>query len=79
MKVMTRGGKKTIDFLIPSEVEIVVERDEDEVEVTTQSKNAIEKEVKITPKSCSCSNTPTSIPTKVGSTKKENATGLLLC
>ncbi|XP_049357125.1 uncharacterized protein LOC125821804 [Solanum verrucosum] len=50
MAVTTRGGKHTIEPPMPSEVEIVVQKDDDEIEVTGESKNATEKEAKITQK-----------------------------
>ncbi|KAK4737122.1 hypothetical protein R3W88_000819 [Solanum pinnatisectum] len=46
MAVTTRGGKQTIYPPIPSEVE----KDDDEIEVTGESKNATEKEAEITQK-----------------------------
>uniref|UniRef100_M1DKZ8 Integrase core domain containing protein n=1 Tax=Solanum tuberosum TaxID=4113 RepID=M1DKZ8_SOLTU len=46
MAVSTRGGKHTIDPLMLSVVEIVLERDDDEIDVTGESKNSIEMEVK---------------------------------
>ncbi|XP_049348181.1 uncharacterized protein LOC125812747 [Solanum verrucosum] len=48
MEVTTREGKQTIDPPMPSEVEIVVERYEDEIKVSGESKNATEKEVEVT-------------------------------
>ncbi|KAK4737184.1 hypothetical protein R3W88_000881 [Solanum pinnatisectum] len=48
MAVTTRGGKQTIDPSIPSEVEIVVEVYEDEIEVTGESKKSKGKEVEVT-------------------------------
>ncbi|XP_049368382.1 uncharacterized protein LOC125833276 [Solanum verrucosum] len=48
MVVTTRGGKQTIHPPLPSEVEIVVEGDEDEIEVTRESKNATKKEEEVT-------------------------------
>ncbi|KAK4706944.1 hypothetical protein R3W88_033505 [Solanum pinnatisectum] len=50
MTVTTRGGKQTIDHPMPSEVEIMVERDDDEIEVTRESMNATEKEAEVTQK-----------------------------
>uniref|UniRef100_M1DGD9 Integrase core domain containing protein n=1 Tax=Solanum tuberosum TaxID=4113 RepID=M1DGD9_SOLTU len=50
MAVITQRGKKTIDQPMPSEVEIVVEKDDDEIEVIGESKNATEKEEEITQK-----------------------------
>jgi len=51
MAVTTRGGKQTIDPPMPSDVEIVVEKDDDdEIEVTGESKNATEKEEEVTQK-----------------------------
>ncbi|KAK4717923.1 hypothetical protein R3W88_016261 [Solanum pinnatisectum] len=50
MAVTTRGGKQTIDPPMLSEVKIEVSKDDDEIEVTGVSKNAIEKEVEITQK-----------------------------
>ncbi|XP_049381274.1 uncharacterized protein LOC125845788 [Solanum stenotomum] len=50
MAITTRGGKQTIDPPMPSEVEIVVEKYDDELEVTEESKNATEKEVEVTQK-----------------------------
>ncbi|KAK4713472.1 hypothetical protein R3W88_019379 [Solanum pinnatisectum] len=50
MVVTTREGKQTIDPPMPSEVEIVVEKDDDEIEVIGESKNATEKEAVITQK-----------------------------
>ncbi|KAH0706019.1 hypothetical protein KY285_010546 [Solanum tuberosum] len=46
-KVTTRRGKHTIDLPVPSEVERVVEKVADEIEVTRESKDAIEKEVEL--------------------------------
>ncbi|KAK4717970.1 hypothetical protein R3W88_016308 [Solanum pinnatisectum] len=50
MAVTTRGGKQTIDPPKSFEVEIMVEKDDDEIEVTGESKNATEKESEITQK-----------------------------
>uniref|UniRef100_M1D9K3 Integrase core domain containing protein n=1 Tax=Solanum tuberosum TaxID=4113 RepID=M1D9K3_SOLTU len=50
MAVTTRGGKQTIDPHMPSEVEIVVEKDDNEIEVTGGSKNVIDKETEMTQK-----------------------------
>ncbi|KAK4731210.1 hypothetical protein R3W88_024198 [Solanum pinnatisectum] len=50
MAVTTRGGKETIDPPMPSEVEIVVEKDDDEIEVSGEYNNATEKEAEITQK-----------------------------
>uniref|UniRef100_M1DL60 Integrase core domain containing protein n=1 Tax=Solanum tuberosum TaxID=4113 RepID=M1DL60_SOLTU len=50
MAVTTRAGKQTIDPLISFEIEIVVERDDNEIEVTEEFKNATEKEVEVTQK-----------------------------
>mgnify|MGYP007056449391 CR=1 FL=1 len=41
-------GKQTIDPPMPSKVEIEFERDEDEIEVTGESKNATEKKAEVT-------------------------------
>lgn len=46
-EVTTRGGKQNIDPPMPSEVEIMVKKDDDETEVNGESKNATEKEAKI--------------------------------
>ncbi|XP_049373333.1 uncharacterized protein LOC125838311 [Solanum verrucosum] len=43
--VTTHGGKQTIDPLMPSEVENVLEKDEDEIEVTEVAKDSAKKEV----------------------------------
>ncbi|KAK4727058.1 hypothetical protein R3W88_031975 [Solanum pinnatisectum] len=48
--VTTRGGKQTIDPPMPSEVEILVDKDDEEIEVTGESKNAIEKDAELTQK-----------------------------
>ncbi|KAK4737404.1 hypothetical protein R3W88_001101 [Solanum pinnatisectum] len=48
--ITTQGGKQTIDPPMSSEVEIVVEKDDYEIEVTGESKNATKKEAKITQK-----------------------------
>ncbi|KAK4706807.1 hypothetical protein R3W88_033639 [Solanum pinnatisectum] len=50
MEVTTRGGKQTIDPPMPSEVKIVVEKDDDEIEVTGVSNNSREREEEITQK-----------------------------
>ncbi|KAK4716588.1 hypothetical protein R3W88_014926 [Solanum pinnatisectum] len=44
MTVTTRGGKQTIDQSMPSKVEIMDNKDDDEIEITGESKNATEKE-----------------------------------
>uniref|UniRef100_M1E0X9 Integrase core domain containing protein n=1 Tax=Solanum tuberosum TaxID=4113 RepID=M1E0X9_SOLTU len=50
MSITTRGGKQTIDPPMPSDVEKVVETYGDEIEVTEETKNAIEKEAEIAQK-----------------------------
>ncbi|KAK4707311.1 hypothetical protein R3W88_033158 [Solanum pinnatisectum] len=50
MAVTIRGGKHTIDPPMSSEVQIAVEKDDEEFEVTRESKNATEKEAEITQK-----------------------------
>ncbi|KAK4737224.1 hypothetical protein R3W88_000921 [Solanum pinnatisectum] len=50
MTVTIRGGKQTMDPPMPSEIEIVAKRDNDEVEVTGESKNATKKEAEVTQK-----------------------------
>ncbi|XP_049359584.1 uncharacterized protein LOC125824281 [Solanum verrucosum] len=46
----TRGGKQTIDPPMPSEVQIVAERDDDEIKVTGEFKKATKNEVEVTQK-----------------------------
>uniref|UniRef100_M1D8H6 Integrase core domain containing protein n=1 Tax=Solanum tuberosum TaxID=4113 RepID=M1D8H6_SOLTU len=48
MAVTTRGGKQIIDPHMSSEVEIVGQKDDGEIEVIGESKNATEKEAEIT-------------------------------
>ncbi|KAH0737555.1 hypothetical protein KY290_036260 [Solanum tuberosum] len=48
MAVTTREGKQTIDPPMPSEVEKVVEKDEDEIEFTEGPKDNDEKEAEVT-------------------------------
>uniref|UniRef100_M1DEJ1 Integrase core domain containing protein n=1 Tax=Solanum tuberosum TaxID=4113 RepID=M1DEJ1_SOLTU len=48
--VTTRRGKHTIDPLMPSKIEIVVEKNADEIEVTGKLKNSTEKEAEVTQK-----------------------------
>lgn len=43
MVVTTQGGKKTIDTPMFSEVEVEVSKDDDVIEVTGESQNAIER------------------------------------
>ncbi|KAK4706409.1 hypothetical protein R3W88_034030 [Solanum pinnatisectum] len=50
MAVTTRRGKQTIDPPMPCEVEIVVEKDANEIEVTRELKNGTEKEEEVTQK-----------------------------
>lgn len=50
MEVTTQGGKQTIDTPLLSEVEIIVRKDDDEIQVTPEYKNATEKKVEITKK-----------------------------
>lgn len=50
MVVTSRGDKQTIDPPMPFEVEIVVEEDNDEIEVTGESDNNTKKEVEIAQK-----------------------------
>uniref|UniRef100_M1DY48 Integrase core domain containing protein n=1 Tax=Solanum tuberosum TaxID=4113 RepID=M1DY48_SOLTU len=50
MAVTTRGGKQTIDPPIPSGMEIETSKDDDVVEVSGESENAMEKEAEITQK-----------------------------
>uniref|UniRef100_M1DAS9 Integrase core domain containing protein n=1 Tax=Solanum tuberosum TaxID=4113 RepID=M1DAS9_SOLTU len=62
MAVTTRRGKQTIDPPMLSKVEILVEKDNDEIEVTGESKNATEKEAKITQKVVPMPKTPPPFP-----------------
>ncbi|XP_015161557.1 uncharacterized protein [Solanum tuberosum] len=48
MVITTRRGKHTIDSPMTSEVERVVEKDADEIEVTGKTKDVAEKEVELT-------------------------------
>ncbi|KAK4729927.1 hypothetical protein R3W88_022915 [Solanum pinnatisectum] len=64
MTVTTRGGKQTIDPPMPSEVEILVVKD-DEIEITGESKNAIEKEAEITQKVVSMPRPPPPFPQRL--------------
>ena len=48
MTVTTRGGKQTMDLPMPTKVEIVVERDQYEIEVTQETKDATQQEAWVT-------------------------------
>ncbi|XP_049376924.1 uncharacterized protein LOC125841797 [Solanum stenotomum] len=50
MAITTCGGKYTIDPPMPSDVEIVVEKDVDEMKVTGEMKDVVEKEDDLTQK-----------------------------
>ena len=59
MIVTTRGGKQNIDPLMPSEVEILIKRDEDDNEVSGKYKSAREKKAEV-------AQTSTPILTEIG-------------
>ncbi|XP_049378056.1 uncharacterized protein LOC125842788 [Solanum stenotomum] len=65
MAITTCGGKQIIDSPMPSDVEKVAENDDDENEVTGESKNATEKEGEITQKVIPMQRTPPHFPQRL--------------
>jgi len=65
MEVTTRGGKQTIDPPIPSGMEIETSKDDDVVEVSGESENAMEKEAEITQKVVPIPRPPSPFPQRL--------------
>ena len=62
MAVTTREGKQTIDPPISSTVDVYTIKDDDEFEVSGESKNATEKEAVVTKKDVLIPRTPPPFP-----------------
>lgn len=65
MTITIRGGKQTIDPHMPSKVEVVIERDDNEIEVIRESINAAEKEADITQKVVPMTRPPPPFPQRL--------------
>ncbi|KAK4733986.1 hypothetical protein R3W88_008247 [Solanum pinnatisectum] len=65
MAVTTREGKQTIDPPMASKVKVEVTKDDDYIEVTGKSENAIEKEVEITQKVVHMPRSPPPFPQRL--------------
>ncbi|XP_015166987.1 uncharacterized protein [Solanum tuberosum] len=71
MVVTTRVGKRTINPPMMSKVEILVEKDDEEIEVTGESKNATEKEAEITQKVVLMPRPPSPFPQRLVKNNEE--------